>query len=305
MDLHDLSFRDLAALVAVAEHKHFGRAAESLRIAQPTLSAQVQKAERLIGVRLFDRAGRRFVITPEGQRVLPLVRDALAGAERLHAAAAESLGAATPLRLGVIPTLGPYLMPHVLISPREQPPALALSEQTTPSLERALLEGTIDAAILSLPIRSDSLASIPLFDEPFRLIAPRGSELLSLPRLAPSRLCIRDMVLLDEGHCLRDQALAVCGKRRGDEPRLIATSLETLKYVVASGGGYSLIPELASELPRPLSDRVVIRAFDERPPSRRIGLCFRQSIARRRDIENLAAYIRRRLPASVRAVRSS
>ncbi len=320
MNLTDLSFRDLAAARAVAEHRHFGRAAEALRIAQPTLTAQIQKIERSLGVRLFERSGRRFIVTPEGQRLMPIVRDLIAGAERLRSSAAETSDTSSPLRVGIIPTLAPYIMPYLLISNSTNPssgvpagratlvrhraalpaPAFDVTEQTTPSLVRALIDGTIDAALLSLPVRTESLDTVPLFVEPFLLIAPKGCELLSQSRLSPSRLCVRDMVLLDEGHCLRDQALAVCAKRRGTTPRLIATSLETLKYVVASSKGYSLIPRLASDLVPALRPLVGVRDFDERAPSRLIGLCFRHGASRRAEVQSLASHIKGRMPSTVK-----
>lgn len=303
MDMHDLSLRDLKAVAAVAAHGHFGRAAEALRIAQPTLSAQIQKVERLLNIQLFDRSGRRFVITPEGTTLLPIIRDLLAGVDRLHTAAAASTAALTPLRLGVIPTLAPYLMPYLLVRDAvgTRAPTLDISEQVTASLVQSLLAGELDVMLASAPIRHDSFDCLPLFDEPFRLLAPRNCSLLDRRRLDPASLSITDMVLLDEGHCLRDQALELCGKRRGVQPRLIATSLETLKYVVASGGGYSLLPLLASQLPKTLETMVVVRDFDDRAPFRRIGLYFRRSLPRRAEIVALAAFIRGRLPAGVRA----
>ena len=202
MDLSELSIRDLLGVAAVAAHGHFGRAAASLRIAQPTLSAQVVKVETTLGVTLFERTARKFLITPDGQRLLPLVRELLAAAERLEAHAGQGARerAASPFRLGVIPTLGPYLMPYLLLPLRREHPRLRLSiaEHQTAKLLELLLDGTLDAAFLSLPVRHHSLEALPLFDEPFRLIAPVGSAIAAHKRLLPSRLAACDMILL--GH---------------------------------------------------------------------------------------------------------
>lgn len=312
MDINDLSVRDLSAVVYVARHGHFGRAARALKIAQPTLSAQVQKVERSLGIVLFERSSRRFRITPEGQRLLPAIEETLRCIEGISALAMTSMGRNAPIRLGIIPTLGPYLAPHLLgktgkmagAAPRRQtPPDLIISEQLTSSLVDGLVQGTIDAALLSLPIGHDSLDSIPLFDEPFGLIALRGCPLLGRDRLTTGCLAARDMVLLEEGHCLRAQVLDLCGqKRREGGPKVIATSLETLKYVVASGGGYSLIPKLASDIPAALVQDIEVRSFDEQRPFRRVALCFRRSTPRRTEMIELAKWIVARLPKSVAPV---
>ncbi len=299
MNLADLSIRDLEAIVAVADAGHFGRAALSLGIAQPTLSAQVRKAELLLGVELFERTGRRFLITSAGERLLPLVRDLIARARALASEAAAGTSAA-PLKLGVIPTLGPYLVPHLLArNPGTHAvPPLVISEQQTAILNQQLRDGTIDAALLSIPLQADGVRELPLFDEPFVLVVPRGHHLASIPRLVPSSLSAADMVLLEEGHCLRDQALAVCGYRGGDRPRVVAASLETLKYLVGAGEGYSLLPALSCRLTPELGQLVEVRQFDDRTPSRRIGICVRASFPRLADVEALAAFVRERVVGS-------
>lgn len=301
MNTPDLALKDLHAVLAVASHGHFGHAAAALNMAQPTLSTQVQRVESALQTQLFERAGRRFFITPEGERLIPLIRELLASAERLTAPPPTS---STPLRLGIIPTLGPYLIPHLLLPLRKAHPHLTLSlaEEPTARIIEHLLDGSLDVALLSLPIRADSLSTVPLFDEPFRLIAPRGSTILNLDPLAPANMTAGDMVLLEEGHCLRDQALALCGKRGGTTPRLLTTSLETLKYLVAAGEGYSLLPLLACEIPRGLASLVEVRSFDERAPSRRIALCYRKTLTRTAEVQTLAAFVRSNLPNGVLAI---
>lgn len=305
MDTRDLSLHDLRAVASVADHAHFGRAAAALRLAQPTLSAQVQKVERALGAKLFERTARRFLVTPDGQRLLPFVRELLAAAERLHGEATlENESANAQLRLGVIPTLGPYLMPHLLLPLRRArgKQSLIINERPTAELIDLLLGGKIDAALLSLPIRNDSLECVTLFEEPFRLLASRGSEIIKTDRLAPARLSACEMVLLEDGHCLREQAIAVCGRRGGVSPLMVTASLETLKYLVAAGSGYSLLPALACQLSPALNELVQIRDFDERPPSRKIGLCFRRTLARRAAVSELATFIRKNLPPAVVAI---
>ena len=291
MNLSDLSLRDIEAVVAVADSRHFGRAAESLRVAQPTLSAQVRKVERLLGVEVFERTGRSFLVTPEGERLLPLMRDLLTRARSMADEARAREGAeAAPLRVGVIPTLGPYVVPHVLGRGRRGP-ALAISEHTTGILLQRLREGAIDVAMISLPAAHETLETLTLFDEPFALVMPRGHALARAARLGPSMLSASEMVLLEEGHCLRDQSLALCNRRGGSSPRLVTTSLETLKYLVAAGEGYSLLPLLSTRLSSELAALVEVRRFDEGAPSRRIVLCSRSTSARGAEIAGLGAWI--------------
>lgn len=307
MDIRDAALQDLRAVVAVATLGHFGRAARSLRVAQPTLSARVQKVERALDATLFERSARRFLVTPDGERLLPFVRELLAAAERLHdeAATPAANGPARPISLGIIPTLGPYLMPHLLLPlRREAAPHLEITERQTAGLVEAVQAGSLDVALLSIPVRADSLECIGVFDEPFRLIAPRASEIARVDRLVPSRLRACDMVLLEDGHCLREQSVAACNKRGGTAPRLVAASLETLKYLVAAGSGYSLLPALASGMPKELSSLITLRDFDEHAPSRRIGLAFRRTWTRRHDAVVLAEFIRSHPPPGVRVVRA-
>ncbi len=295
MNTSDLSFRDLLAVDLVARHQHFGRAAQELQIAQPTLSAQISKVERSLGQILFERSTRRFLITPEGSRLLPYIRQALHTLEQLtHATASSSTPA--PVRIGIIPTLGAYYAPYLLNASSSLNLPLAITEEHTAILLSKLLAGELDTALLSLPIRHDSILSIPLFDEPFRLLVPIGHDLLKLRPLSPTALEASDMILLSEGHCLRDQALAVCNRRGGNTPRLVATSLETLKYLVAAGDGYTLLPALTSHIPKGLQDRIILRSFDSKSPSRRIGLCFRRTSSDLPRFQSLANALRQALP---------
>ena len=303
MNPPDLSFHDLRAVITVARTRHFGHAADELGLAQPTLSAQVQKVERTLAVTFFERSARKFLVTPAGERLLPLLREMLASAERLAAASRHDSRPA-PLRLGVIPTLGPYLMPHVLVPLAKKSPlfTLDITERPTATLIERLLAGSLDAAILSLPLKNTSLAALPLFDEPFSLIAPRASPIARCACLSPRQLAASDMVLLDEGHCLREQIVSACSRKGGTQPKLVAASLETLKYMVAAGGGYSLLPALAAHIPSALQQLVEVRPFDDHPVTRRVALCYRRTLSSPAPVLQLADFIRKHPPPAVQLI---
>jgi LysR family hydrogen peroxide-inducible transcriptional activator len=213
----------------------------------------------------------------------------------------------------VIPTLGPYLVPHLLghagggsagggrataaasATPRRREPAelpFEVSEHRTAELLELLAAGSIDAAILAPSGREPGLVFEPLFTEPFRLLARRGSAILGVKRLVPNCLDAHGMVLLEEGHCMRDHALAICHAGSGDEPKLAAASIETLKYLVAAGAGYSLLPALACSIPTELDTVLELRAFDGQAPSRRVALAARTGYPRLGEVGRLAAWIR-------------
>jgi len=298
--LADLALRDLAAAVAVAEDLHFGRAAARLGLPQPTLSQRVQRVEEALGTPLYERTARRVLLTPVGRRLLPMLRDLLARAASLSDSVAADAATAEPIRLGVIPTLGPAIVPHLLLGHPDEPPLPlhTFREHTTAELLTLLRSGELDAALLSLPVASDQLLMLPIFDEPFRLVVRKGHPLASSPRLVPAQLLAHEMVLLGEGHCLRDQALAVCRSKGPASPRVIAAGLDVLKYLVAAGEGYSLLPLTACRLTPPLDDLLEIRPFDEREPMRRIAIGARASSPRVTELRSLARGIARRLLAA-------
>ncbi|MBI1303997.1 MAG: LysR family transcriptional regulator [Phycisphaera sp.] len=300
----DCSLRELHAVSCVAAEANFGRAARRLGIAQATLSGQVRKVEEALGARLFERRGRRFLVTDEGRALLPQIDGLLAAAGAL-ADESRRLASAElrPLRVGVIPTLGPYLVPHLLAhaggaasaAARRKGPAelpFEVSEHRTAELLELLAVGAIDAAVLAPSGREPGLVLEPLFTEPFRLLARRGSAILGVKRLVPNCLDAHEMVLLEEGHCMRDHALAICHAGSGDEPKLAAASIETLKYLVAAGAGYSLLPALACSIPTELGTVLELRAFDGQAPSRHVALAARTGYPRLGEVGRLAAWIR-------------
>lgn len=302
MGVRDLSLRDLTYVVAVAEERHFGRAAEHCHISQPALSAQIRKIERVIGAKLFERNRRRVLLTSVGERIVSQAQTVLWEADRLDELARSADGVlAGPLRLGLILTLGPYLLPHLLGPLREQYPdlELILTEGLTEQLLEALRAGRLDA-VLFTPLRDTTGVELEiLFFEPFLLAAPSSHPLSTQRELTVEDLKREEMVLLNDGHCLRDQALEAlqfCPSQRAGKERLQTAGLETLRHLVASGVGYSLLPRLAVRADPQLSDLLVYRTFDGKQPGRDVALCWREGSPYRADLAALAELVRNCLP---------
>lgn len=278
-----MNIRDLQYLVALAEHRHFGRAAQASFVSQPTLSAQIRKLEEELGVTLFERAPRRVMPTPVGQEIIERARHILREVQQLHDSARRSLDPeAGSIRLGIFPTLGPYLLPHVVPRLRERFPnlELLLVEEKTEVLLHRLREGKLDAAILALPIHDDQLQVEFLFEEPFLLAVPRRHALAARRSIQLDDLHGQRLLLLEDGHCLRDQALDVCHLAgAGERSGFRATSLETLRQMVAAEVGITLLPKLAVSPPIPASPDIVLIPFRDPPPHRRIGMAWRRSTA--------------------------
>ena len=290
-----LTLRQLEYVVAIADHASFSRAAESCAVSQPALSAQVAQLEDALGVQLFERDRRKVLVTPAGAEVIARARATLAAAGEVVDSATSSAQPLTgTLRLGVIPTIAPYLLPSVLPAVRKAYPKLrlVLREDQTARLLTQLDEGKLDAAILALPVVGD-LAAVHLYFEDFALAVARGHRLARRATVRATDLDDEPLLLLDDGHCLRDQALAVCesvGAREQSELR--ATSLVTLVQMVASGLGVTLIPAMAAGALAPRGGEVVVVRFAPPAPGRDVGLCWRMSSARGRELGALAACLR-------------
>ena len=222
-----MNLRDLKYLIALADLRHFGKAADACFVSQPTLSTQVRKLEEELGVTLVERAPRKVMLTPTGQDVVQRARRIVADIEQMREAARRSKDPESgSLRLGLFPTLAPYLLPHVVPQLRERFPQLELLlvEEKSDVLLQRLREGRLDAALLALPVHDEQLHAEFLFEEPFVLAAPQGHELASRSSLHVDELSDETLLLLEDGHCLRDQALDVCrlsgaqdrGRRRAD-----------------------------------------------------------------------------------------
>jgi len=281
--------RQLECLVAVADHGSFRKAATALQISQPALSAQVQLAEELLGVQVFERDRRSVLITPAGDEVIASARAALAAVDTVGDAArrrAEPL--VGPLRLGVIPTVAPYWLPALLPEVRRRFPRLELilREDQTAHLLAQLGAGQLEAALLALPVPGD-LTSATVGHEDFVVAAAHGAEILRRGRVGEKDLEDETVLLLEDGHCLRDQALAVCNRGGAVESvEVRATSLPTLVQMVAGGLGITLLPETAaSALVHPPVEVVELK---KPVPGRTIGLVWRTSSARLRELRMLA-----------------
>ena len=294
-----MNLRDLQYLVALADTGHFGEAAARCHVSQPTLSAQIRKLEEYLGVQLFERQPRRAILTDAGHAVLERARQVTQGAEdirELARASRDPLGG--KLRVGLIPTIAPYLLPRVSVRLRRQLPGLQLMlyEYQTAGLLEKLRAGELDLAILALPADTAGLQTRSLFAESFVVAMPRRHRLADRKRLKPADLEGQILLLLEEGHCLRDQALEVCGGvGASEEQDFRATSLETLRQMVAAGLGVTLLPRLAAEGPIAAARGVVFRPFAPPSPSRMVGAAWRDSSSRREAIDAVCDVLARAL----------
>ena len=273
-----MNLRDLEYLVAVDDERHFNKAAERCFVSQPTLSGQLKKLEEQLGVQLIERSTRRVVMTDVGMAVAAQARRVLSAARGIREIA-ESFHdpMAGDLQLGLIPTLAPYLLPQIMPTLREQYPHLKLwlHEQQTAVLMERLRNAELDLLILALPVPAHEFTELDLFREPFWMAVPADDPLASAQQASLGDLQGRELMLLEEGHCLREHALDVCltaGATRHNAFQ--ATSLETLRHMVGEGMGTTLIPQLA--VPEKRDGAVRYRPFKAPAPSRRIGMLYRK-----------------------------
>jgi LysR family hydrogen peroxide-inducible transcriptional activator len=286
------SIRQLESLVAVAETGSFRRAATSLGISQPALSAQVQAAEHLLGIQVFERDRRSVLITPAGDDVVGRAREALVAIDAVgDAARRRSEPLVGSLRLGVIPTIAPYWLPALLPTVHKRFPRLELilREDQTSRLVTQLTAGQLELALLAIPVPGD-FTTAAIAREGFVAAAPRGAPLVRHHRKLTERdLDDQTVLLLEDGHCLRDQALAVC-KRAGavEAMQVRATSLPTLVQMVAGGLGVTLLPEAAAATLIQKHGPVALAEFSKPVPGRTIGLAWRTSSGRLREFRLLA-----------------
>lgn len=277
-----MNFRDLEYLVAVADHRHFGRAAAACGVSQPTLSAQLKKLERELGVTLIERTSSGHIVTEAGERIVAHARAILREASALRAVAAQASAPRTgKLSLGIFPTLAPYLLPHVLPGLTASLPGLELGivEDRSSVLLGKLVRGDLDAAVLALPVEGGDLVVAPLFEEEFLLATPAGHPLdTTAAALTASDLDGQELLLLEDGHCMRDQTLGVCASTGAREQSgyQVAT-VETLRHLVASGRGLTLLPALAVAPPVFHPPSVTLHRFADPAPHRTIALVWRRS----------------------------
>lgn len=291
----DLKLKDLRYLVAVADHRHFGRAAARCFVSQPTLSTQVKKLEAQLGVQLIERQPNNLTLTEAGEQVVARARQIL---EASHELTTFAQGHRDPLagrlRVALLPTIGPYLLPRVAQTMRKSLPRLELrlyEYQTEPMLQK-LQAGDIDLGILALPVPSDGLETRELYAEPFTVALPQQHRLARHAALRIEELRGETLLLLEDGHCLRDQALEVCSRVGVNEKQdFRGTSLETLRQMVAAGAGITLLPELASRGAYGSARGVVVRPFAKPVPVRHVGGVWRRTSARTPAIEAVCKLI--------------
>jgi LysR family hydrogen peroxide-inducible transcriptional activator len=292
-----ITLRQLRYFVAVARHRHFGRAAQECAVSQPALSVQIRELEAALGAPVLARERSGVTLTDLGREVERRARVILAETRDLVDVARHGADVlAGPLRLGVIPSIAPYVLPDFLPRLHADYPGLdlVLREAQTRHLVDALDEGSLDVALLSLPVEAPRLDSLRLFEECFLLLSPAARPVGSEPR-QPMDIPGDDLLLLEDGHCMRDQTLTYC--RTPDTAlrrRYGATSLATIVQMVANGHGCTLLPEMSVAVELRGSPNVRVTRFADPEPRRTVGLAWRSSTARRRDFEALAAMLTRR-----------
>jgi len=288
-----LTLRQMRYFEALASARHFGRAAKLAHISQPALSTQIMEMESYLGAKLVERGRAGVILTAKGEEVLAHVRRVLDEVERLERCARRGGSVLEGLvRIGIIPTVAPYLVPQLVPHLRRTYPAMEieLKEAMTDALTADLAEGRLDAVIAALPLDAEGLETAPLFtDRFFMATAQTGGDLLASP-MTEMDVDLDRLLLLEEGHCLRDQALAVCGAGKRSLVNFGATSMSTLLQMVAHDMGVTLIPEIAvaSETSR---NAIRVVPFAEPQPSRQIGLAWRRSSQRDGDMQALAEAI--------------
>jgi LysR family hydrogen peroxide-inducible transcriptional activator len=292
-----MNLRDLRYLVAVADHRHFGHAAEACFVSQPTLSTQIKKLEAELGVELVERNPRNVMLTPVGEDVVERARVMLHEADDIAEIARRAKDPESgSIRIGLFPTLAPYLLPHVVPQVHERFPnlELLLVEEKTEEVLRRVRDGRLDAGVLALPVHDESLHQEPLFVEDFVLAVPREHALAKDDAPVPASVLVGESVLLlEEGHCLREQALAVCDLAGASERNgFRATSLETLRQMVAADVGVTLLPNLAVQTPVPSSPDVHLLPFSEPVPHREIAMFWRKTSPFRDFLPQLADVFR-------------
>lgn len=288
-----MNIRDLEYVIAVADKRHFGLAAEACNVSQPALSAQIKKLEDELGIRLFDRTTRDVVVTEAASFVINNARIILekAGEIKKHAHYMREGHKTRIINLGIIPTIAPYYLPEFFAKVgheyKDMDIRWQVHEEKTKSLLQRLAEGRIDGAILSLPLEGPDYPAKKLFDEPFFLAVPTGHALAAHKTVIPQDLADAEWLLLDDGHCLNDAALDICTRAKNavNQHSFRATSLETLRHMVASDSGVTLMPGMA----RRNNDGIVYIPFkDATKYKRTVGLVWRKDSLFAKELEAMA-----------------
>lgn len=283
-----MNLRDLQYLVAVADVRNFSQAADKCFVSQPTLSNQIRKLEETLGITLFERNNKRVIPTETGEQIVALARKVLHQVDTMHGVAKSSKDPlAGKFRLGAFPTLSTYIFPTLVPKITASLPQLklVLIEEKTQQLLERLKRGELDAALLALPIHDDQLEVRTLFDDEFLLATPATHTLAKQKQVTQNHISGEKLLLLEEGHCLRDQALAVCQLAGSEEEQdFRATSLETLRQMVKAGTGITFMPHIAIH---PDERDICYIPFKKPAPHRTIGLVWRKTSVRRAVIEKI------------------
>ena len=301
-----MNISELRYIVALAREKHFGRAASACFVSQPTLSVAVKKLEDELGVALFERDRHEVHITPAGERVIEQAQQALEAIESVRRVAqAESDQLTGPLRIGAIFTVGPYLFPDLITHLREQAPQMPLlvEENYTAVLGEKLKQGELDVIIISLPFDEPNILTLPLYEEPFVILLPAAHPLTARKTLRSRDLEDETILMLGAGHCFREQVMEACP---ACAPNITeGSSLETIRHMVASGMGLTVLPCTAAGADRYSQRLIEIRRFPKPVPSRRIALAWRASFPRPRVIDALGAAVAETQLSCIRSKLSS
>jgi LysR family hydrogen peroxide-inducible transcriptional activator len=292
-----MTLTEMRYIVALARERHFGRAAESCHVSQPTLSVALKKVEGQLGAALFERTASDVRITALGERIVTQARRVLEEAVRLEEIA-EATGdpLSGQLRVGIIYTIAPYLLPQLIPALHRQAPRmpLFLKEDFTGNLIPALKAGELDVIVIALPFAEPGLVAQPVYDEPFRVVVPASHPWVGRPEIAADELDGQNLLLLGQGNCFRDQVLESCPRLTGEDAldhAIEGSSLETIRYMVASGAGVAVMPSSAAD---PLADReplVRVLPFAGDPPRRTVGLVWRVTFPRPQAIDAVRAAV--------------
>lgn len=286
-----MTLTELRYIVAVARHRHFGRAAKACFVSQPTLSVGLKKIEQELGLVLFERNAAEVTVTPQGQPIIDQALKVLEEVDTLKQMAESVQDPLTgPLRLGAIFTVGPYLFPDLIPELKKKAPEmpLILTEGYTADLAQKLRHGEIDAAILALPFERPNLITLPLYDEPFVVLLPSGHPLTSRDKIQSRWLHDENMLLLSDGHCFRDQVIETCPECLDAESSTTeGSSLETIRHMVASGLGVTVTPCTAAGADKFTRRMLAVRRFAQRDAKRTVAVVFRASFPRFAAIEAL------------------
>ncbi len=292
-----MTLTELRYIITLAREKHFRKAAERCYVSQPTLSVAIKKLEEELDLTIFERSRTEVQVTPLGEKIIAQARKVLEEADVIKAIANEGKGQLnTPLRVGAIFTIGPYLFPHIIRHIKDSAPnmPLILEENYTSVLRQKLRHGEIDVIVISLPFNEPNTEVLDLYDEPFRILIPAAHPLAEKKSITKRQLEKEKVLLLGDGHCFRDQVLHACpsiNKEFDSTDIPLGTSLETLRHMVASGLGLTILPGSASDNSIYDSDTLIERPFAGKTPFRRVSLVWRKRFPRTQAIDALATSI--------------